>query len=154
MAREIEDLADCERKHLIRGITSAYDQHTNKEILQNEIEASDYDLISAKRDLSFKDYKWATIKSYYSMLHAANAFLRSGNILIKHHRCIYYQLEVCAKKRQIDPRYVTAFKATLDDRMEANYYQKYDETTASETILVAEDFNIGMKEAIYHSGAP
>ncbi len=148
MARDIEDMVDCQSKHLIKKITSDYDKRINKEILKNEIEASDYDLISAKRDLGVKDYKWATIKAYYSMLHAANAFLRSKNILIKHHRCIYFQLAACAKKRQIDSRYVTAFKATLDDRMDANYYQKYDENTANETINIAEDFNKGIKELI------
>ncbi len=148
MARDIEDFADCERNHLIRRITSDYDRRINVDIVKNEMDASDYDLDSAKRDFSFKDYKWATVKAYYSMLHAANAFLRSNNILIKHHRCIYFQLEKCARKRQIDPRYVTAFKATLDDRMDANYNQKYDENTANETIIVADDFNKGIKGLI------
>jgi hypothetical protein len=32
--------------------------------------------------------------------------------------------------------------------MEANYYQKYDENTASETLAVANDFNKGIKELI------
>jgi len=148
MARDIEDIADCKRKHLIREVTSDYDKRINLDILKDEIAASDYDMESARRDLGFKDHKWATVKAYYSMLHAANAFLRSKNIFVKNHRCIYFQLEVCAKRRQIDSRYVTAFKATLDDRMDANYYQKYDETRASETIAVAEDFNKGIKELI------
>lgn len=148
MAREIEGYPDCESYRLIKHITSDYDRRINVEIIKNEIEASDYDLNSARRDLEFRDYKWATVKAYYSMLHGANAFLRSKNILIKHHRCIYYQLERCAKKGEINPRFVTAFKATLDDRMEANYYQKYDENTASETLIVAEEFNSGVKALI------
>jgi uncharacterized protein (UPF0332 family) len=148
MARDIEGFPDCERYHLIRHITSDYDRRLNIDIIKNETEASDYDLESAKRDFGYKDYKWATVKAYYSMLHEANAFLRSKNILIKHHRCIYYQLERCAKKGEINPRFVIAFKATLDDRMEANYYQKYDENTASETLTVAGEFNKGIKELI------
>lgn len=142
----IRDIYDC--KEYIKEITSDYDKRINSDILKNEIDGSDYDLNSAKRDFKYKDYKWATIKAYYSMLHGANAFLRSKSIHIKNHRCVYLQLEIFSKKHEIDPRYVTAFKSTLDDRMDANYDQKYDENTANETIIVAEDFNKGMKELI------
>ncbi len=148
IARDIEDIDDCKRKHKIKEITSDHDRRISKDIIKNEVYASGYDLESAKRDLSYSDHKWATIKAYYSMLHAAKAFLRLKNISANDHRCIYFQLAACAKKHHIDPRYVTAFKATLDDRMDANYYQKYDETTASETIVVAEDFYKGIKNLI------
>lgn len=136
----IKDIYDC--KDFIKEIRSDHDKRVNKDIIKTEINASDQNLDRAKRDLSYKDHSWATIKAYYSMRHAANAFLRSRNILVKNHRCVYFQLEVCAKKGLIDPIYVTIFKSTLEERMEANYDLVYDESTANEAIAAAADTHL------------
>jgi uncharacterized protein (UPF0332 family) len=82
----IRDIYDC--KDFIKEIRSDHDKRVNNDIIINEINASDQNLDSAKRDLGYNDYSWATVKAYYSMRHAANAFLRSKNILVKNHRCV------------------------------------------------------------------
>ena len=65
-----KDLFECERDRLKKTISSEFDKSRNPEIIRDEIMASDYDLVSARRDFDFKDYKWAIVKAYYSMLHA------------------------------------------------------------------------------------
>lgn len=54
-----KDLIDCENNKLLKK------SPPNQEMIKTEINASDYDLDSAKRDLSFDDHKWA-IPAYIS----------------------------------------------------------------------------------------
>jgi len=99
------DLFECERDRLKKEITSAFDRSQNPEIVRNEIAASDYDLESARRDCGLRDYKWAIVKAYYSMLHAAKAYVRSQGFIITDHNCIYLYLEKCARNGEFDARY-------------------------------------------------
>jgi uncharacterized protein (UPF0332 family) len=92
----IKDLFDCEKNKLLKK------SPPNQEIISNEINASEYDLDSAKRDLSFNDYKWATIKAYYSMLHISNAMARSNGLIIENHHCVYLYLSRLVDQRKLD----------------------------------------------------
>ena len=145
---DIRDLFDCERERQMKGITSAFDKSKNPEIIQNEIAASDYDLDSAKRDISYRDYKWAIVKAYYSMLHAAKAYVRHKGFIITNHKCTYMYLEKCARNGELEARYAIGYKGALDFRWDADYGLKYDENTANEVLTVASDFNNRMKELI------
>lgn len=145
---EIKDLYDCEDQKLKKEITSQFDKSRNPEIIHNEISASDYDLDSARRDLSFDDYKWATVKAYYSMLHAAKAYVRSKGVIITNHKCTFLYLEKCVRSGELDGRYAQGYKGAMDFRWDADYGLKYDKNTADEAVTVASDFNKIMKELI------
>lgn len=142
----IKDIYDCEYEKHIKKITSEFDKTSNLEIIPDELSESDNDLASARRDLKFEDYKWATIKAYYSILHATNAFVRLKGVIINHHLCTYLFLEKLARTGEIDSKYVYTFKAALDNRLEANYGSKYSEVVAIEAIEVAENYNRYIKE--------
>jgi uncharacterized protein (UPF0332 family) len=143
-----KDLFECERDRLKKEITSSFDRSKNPEIMRNEVTASDYDLESARRDLGFKDYKWAIVKAYYSMLHAAKAYVRFKGFIITDHKCTHLYLEKCARNGEFDGRYAAGYKGAKDFRWDADYGLKYDENTANEVISVAADFNNKMKELI------
>lgn len=145
---KIKDLYDCESEKHIKQITSDFDKASNLEIIPNEINASDYDLESARRDFDTGDYKWATVKAYYSILHATKAFVRLKGVIINHHLCTYLYLEKLSRKGELDARYAYAFKAALDDRMDADYGLKYSKDTASDAIRVADDYNKMIKTLI------
>ncbi|MDI6896742.1 HEPN domain-containing protein [Methanocella conradii] len=103
---------------------------------------------SARRDMHNKDYKWAIVKAYYSMLHAAKAYVRSKGLIITNHKCTYLYLERCARNGEFETRYAIGYKGALEFRWDADYGLKYDENTANEVINVASDFNEKMKNLI------
>ncbi len=142
------DLFECERDRLKKEITSTFDKSRNPEIIQNEIIASDYDMKSARSDLGNKDYKWATVKAYYSMLHMAKAFVRFKGFIITDHKCTYLFLEKCARTGEFDTRFAIGYKGAIESRWDADYGLKFDENTANEVMTVAADFNTKMKELI------
>jgi uncharacterized protein (UPF0332 family) len=151
---KIKDLYDCEYEKHIKIITSDFDKASNLEVIPREIRASDYDLDSAKRDFGFSDNKWATIKAYYSILHATNAFVRIKGVIINHHFCTYLFLEKLANKGEIETRYVLAFRATLNDRMDANYGEIFNKDIAENAIKTAEDYNKKIKEMMSVKSVP
>jgi uncharacterized protein (UPF0332 family) len=142
------DLFECERDRLKKEITSAFDKSKNPEVIQNEIAASDYDMDSARRDLGYRDYKWAIVKAYYSMLHMAKAYVRYKGFIITDHRCTYLYLEKCARGGEFDARYAIGYRGAIDSRWDADYGLKFDENTANEVMTVAADFNSKMKGLI------
>jgi uncharacterized protein (UPF0332 family) len=141
-----KDLFECERDFLKKKIVSEFDKSQNPEIIREEIAASDYDLESARRDLGLKDYKWAIVKGYYSMLHAAKAYVRSEGFIITDYRCTYLYLEKSAKNGEFDARYALGYKSATEFPLDADYGQKYDESTANAVLQVAADFDKKMKE--------
>ncbi|TLX97720.1 MAG: HEPN domain-containing protein [Thaumarchaeota archaeon] len=48
------------------------------EAIKTELEGAAYDLQRATTSLEEADFKWATVKVYYSMFHAARALLYSS----------------------------------------------------------------------------
>lgn len=118
---DIRDLYDCEKERLKKDITSSFDRSKNPEIIQNEIAESDYDLDSARFELSYKGYKWTIVKAYYSMLHAAKAYVRYKGFIINNHKCTYLYLEKCARNGEFDTRYATGYKGALSFRWDADY---------------------------------
>lgn len=79
---DIRDLVDCKNKKLYTDIGVA-----DPDIINLELGASGYDLDSAKRDFKCGDFKWATIKAYYSMLHSVKAVAYSRKKKIDNHKC-------------------------------------------------------------------
>jgi len=105
-------------------------------------------MVSARRDMGYKDYKWAIVKAYYSMLHMAKAYVRFKGFIITDHRCTHLYLEKCARNGEFDTRYSIGYKGAIESRWDADYGLKFDENTANEVMAVAADFNGKMKELI------
>lgn len=129
----IKDLIDCEHNKLLKK------SPPGQEVIKNEINASDHDLDSAKRDLSFDDHKWATIKAYYSMLHIANAVARSRGLVIENHHCVYLYLSRLVDQKVLESNYAIGFRSIYDLRLKADYGLTYDRNTAIDAIEIAED---------------
>lgn len=103
----IKDLIDCERERLLRK-----NQPADPDIIKNEIDASDYDLTSARRDYDFGDYKWATVKAYYCMYYMASAVARSRGYLIENHQCMYLLLEKLVDMGELESSWASSNRAT------------------------------------------
>jgi uncharacterized protein (UPF0332 family) len=138
----VKDLVDCEHKALLKKVLS------NPDITSNEISASDYDLNSAKRDYSFDDYKWATIKAYYSMYHMASAVARSRGYVIENHQCMYLFLGKLVERGELESRFAAGFKGMIVTRKQADYNLTYSKVTADESIQVADAFHKRLKQCL------
>lgn len=138
----IKDMIDCEHGRLLKK------SPPDLEIIGTEVTASTYDLDSARRDFSFSDYKWATIKSYYSMLHIANAVARSRGLIIENHYCVYLYLSRLADHKILESNYPVGFKSIYDSRLKADYGLTYDKNTAADAIELAGKFRDRLAELI------
>jgi len=138
----IKDLIDCEHNKLLKK------SPPGQEVIRNEIKASGYDLDSAKRDFSFDDHKWATIKAYYSMLHMANAVARSRGLVIENHHCVYLYLSRLVDQKVLESNYAVGFRSIYDLRLKADYGLTYDRNTAIDAIDIADRFNKRMKSLL------
>lgn len=138
----IKDLIDCEHGRLLKK------HPPDRDIIQTEVVASTYDLDSARRDFSFNDYKWATIKSYYSMLHIANAVARSRGVVIENHYCVYLYLSRLADQKILESNYPVGFKSIYDSRLKADYGLTYDKNTAVDAIELADQFRNRLEKLI------
>lgn len=150
--RRIEDIYDCTEKYRLIRPASDYEKRKNGDAIGDELSESDHDMGSAKRDQENEDYKWATIKAYYSMYHSAKAYLRANNLIGKNHECILLQLGAFAKKQKIDPRYVSLFEVSIGYRIDADYEHTYDGKNATTAMEMAGDFNSHMKDLIREAG--
>jgi uncharacterized protein (UPF0332 family) len=138
----IKDLIDCEHNRLLKK------SPPDTGIIKNEIDASDYDLDSAKRDFTFNDNKWATIKAYYSMLHISNAVARSRGLIIENHHCVYLYLSRLVDSKELELYYAAGLKGIFDSRIKADYGLTYDKNTAMDALEIAGKFNVRMKTLI------
>lgn len=138
----IKDLIDCEHNRVLKK------SPPDPDIIKIEIDGSDYDLNSARRDLQYDDFKWATIKAYYSMLHISNAVARSRGLVIGNHHCAYLYLSRLVDNKELELNYASGFKAIYDSRIKADYGLKYGKNTAMDALEIAERFDNRMKTLI------
>jgi hypothetical protein len=60
----------------------------DRKLVLKEIEGASYDLRRARKSLDDDDAKWAIVKAYYAMFHAARALLFSKGFREKSHRAL------------------------------------------------------------------
>jgi uncharacterized protein (UPF0332 family) len=120
----------------------------DEKLLKKEIDESEYDLKRAKLALEDHDFKWAIIKSYYSMFHAAKAFLFSLGLREKRHFVVGIILEKLATEGKLEFKFVNDFKGAMLAREDADYRYAHTEETAEYLIDVAEEFLNKMKELL------
>ena len=93
-----------------------------------ELAAAEYDIQKAEKDFEEGDFKWATVKAYYSAFHSARALLFWKGYSEKSHRCLLAFLEA------FFPQLSHEFSTLLMLRETADYDSNYSEATARKAI--------------------
>ena len=128
-----------DKRHLIRI-------KPDKGLIMKEITEAEYDLNSAKNAMKSRDYKWAIVKGYYSMFHAARAVLFSLGYRERRHYAVQVVLEQLGKEGKLESVHLDYYSASMEARENADYRYSYSEATAGDIIGYAEKFLERMKE--------
>src|SRR3989338_126651 len=100
------DIQECLREGFLRKVAA------DKKLVEKEMKEALYDFSKAEEALGSKDFKWAIVKSYYSMFHAARAVLFSLGYREKRHFAVQVVLEDLVKKGKLESIYLEYFSAT------------------------------------------
>lgn len=132
---------ECLRKRLLVRVESQVDL-AKKEFLEAK-----EDLEKAKHTFKVdRDFKWTTIKAYYSMFHSAKGVLYIVGLKERSHGCVASALEELSKKGLIELYLVEEFKRCMEAREDADYTHEYSEEVAGRVIEIAEEFLGKMQE--------
>jgi len=134
---------DCLEKKKIFRFEAA------KQLVDLELEDAQSDLKSAEEDYNESNFKWATIKGYYSMFHSARALLYSRGYREKGHYCLYLALKVFfVQEGKLDPKLVEDFNNSMILREDADYRRKFSQEGAQAVIEGARRFLKTTKELL------
>ena len=136
------DINECLEKRFLIKTGSAPD------LVQKELAEAAYDLEKSEKAFSDEDWKWAIIKAYYCMFHAARAVLFKIGLRETKHFAIGIVLEDLYKKGKIESNYVNNFNAALSSREDADYHYFYSKDIAKHNLEIAEEFLARMKKLI------
>lgn len=132
---------ECLRKRLLIRIDPQID------LSEKEFNTAEKDLERAKHTIEIdRDFKWATVKAYYSMFHSAKAVLHLIGLRERSHGCVVAALEKLSEKGLIESSVVEEFKSCMEAREDADYRNEYSEEEAERGVKIAEDFIKRMKE--------
>jgi len=134
------NIEECIEQGYLRRIKS------DDKLIEKEFREADYDLSRARDAIGNKDFKWAIIKSYYSMFHAARAVLFSLGYREKKHFAVQVVLEDLHKRGKLERIYLDYFSAALDAREGADYRYTYSKETAEEILKYTESLLQRMKK--------
>ena len=120
-----------------------------KALLTKTLEIAQRDLERAEKTFNDKDYKWATIQSYYSMFHSARALLFAKNYREHNHYCLIVAMRVLYVETRLLPgSLVEALGKGKRLREDADYYDRWSEEGASFALKAAGDFHKKAQELI------
>ena len=136
------DIEDCLKEGFLRKVG------IDKKLVEKEINEALYDFEKAEQAFESKDFKWAIVKSYYSMFHAARAVLFSLCYREKRHFAVQVVLEDLVKKGKLESLYLEYFSAAMEAREGADYRYQYSENVAGSILEYAEKFIASMKKLI------
>jgi uncharacterized protein (UPF0332 family) len=107
----------------------------------DELKDAEDDLTSAKEDLSHGGNKWATVKGYYAMFHAARTLLYSKGYRERGHYCLYLAMkELFVKENLLANKLAEDFYHAMILREGADYKRNFSAESAAATIASAEKF--------------
>lgn len=110
-------------------------------LINKEIDSAEYDLEKAKESFENKDYKWATIKSYYSIFHSAKALVFKKGYREKSHYCLMVAFKALyVDEKIIEKKFLDHFSEAMDLREAADYESTFSEESAEEILSNAEEF--------------
>jgi uncharacterized protein (UPF0332 family) len=104
------------------------------------------DLKEAKKELEGDGHKWAIIKAYYSMFHAAKAVLFLLGLKERSHYGVGEALHSLSEDGKLESSYVDDFKGAVSERVGADYHYRHSASTAKEMVDVAAQFAKRMEE--------
>ena len=108
-------------------------------MVEREIDSAKYDLDKAKDSFTKRDFKWATVKSYYVIFHCCRALLYSKGYRERSHRCLLIGLRELFKNT-LEDNLIKSFEEAMDLREEADYESKFSESSAESVFEDAEEF--------------
>ena len=134
---------DCiARKKIIRFSEAKY-------LVKDEIKDATDDLRSAQEEFKKGGFKWATIKGYYAMFHAARALLHSAGYRERGHFCLYLAIkELFVKEGTMEAAVAEDLKYSMGLREEADYKRNFSEKGAKALIKAAERFLAVAKDVL------
>ncbi len=114
-----------------------------------ELNTAASDLERSKASYEVKDYKWATIQSYYSMFHSARALLYAKNYREKSHFGLIIAIRALyVEKGQLPFTLIEGLQKAKVLRENADYYDEWSKTGAETIINLAEEFFSKSKQII------
>src|SRR3989344_4451223 len=134
------NLEECLREGFLRKV------EIDKKLIEKEMKEAEYDFKMAEKEFESKDFKWAIVKSYYSMFHASRAVLFSLGFREKRHFAVQVVLDDLNKKGKLESIYLEYFGAAMEAREGADYRYVYSENIAKDVLEYAEKFIEKMKE--------
>lgn len=137
------DFEDCLKKGKIKEFSRG------KSLIEKEIESAEFDLSAAKESLKDKNYKWATIQTYYSMFHSARALLYNKNYREKSHYCLIQAIRTLyVEKGLVGHGLIEALQKAKTLREGADYYSEFSKEGADDLIEKAKEFLSKVKEIL------
>ena len=134
---------DCLKKGKIREFSRG------KVLVKKELESAMFDLQVAEESLRGKNYKWATIQTYYSMFHSARALLYIKNYREKSHYCLIEALRALyVEKGLVGYWLIEALQKAKTLREGADYYSEFSEDGAKNLIEKSKEFIAKTKEIL------
>lgn len=128
-------LKGCFEKKLLKRI------EPQRDLFEKEVEEAKRDLERSKHTFKVdEDFKWAIIKAYYSMFHAAKSILYLIGLKEKSHECVAVVLEELSKKGLLESYLVEEFRSCKEWRENADYRYEYSKEVAENSISMAKRF--------------
>ncbi|MFH1222037.1 MAG: HEPN domain-containing protein [Candidatus Micrarchaeota archaeon] len=118
----------------------------DRQLAEKEFKESELDLLEAQKDFEEKGHKWATIKAYYSMFHAARAMMFLMGFKERSHYAVGEFLEAICKEGKLESSYANDYRAAMSAREGADYHYDYDQKTAEEIVAMAVEFTKRMRK--------
>lgn len=119
------------------------------EAVEKELKGAEYDLEKAEASLNEGDSKWATVKAYYSMFHAARALLYNAGYRERSHTALITAIrELYVKSGRLVEEALSDFENAMDLREEADYALTFSDEGARRVIQDANRFITAVKEGL------
>jgi uncharacterized protein (UPF0332 family) len=119
------------------------------ELVKKEMDAAEYDLERAGRNVEEEDFKWASVQAYYSMFHAAKALLFSKGYREKSHYCLIAAIrELFVATGEMSAGVADNLEMCMDIRHEADYGLVYDEASSRQAVERAKGFLAAAKSVL------
>ena len=129
------EFEQCLKKNKIREFSRG------KALMTKTLGTAQRDLERAEKTFNDKDYKWATIQSYYSMFHSARALLFAKNYREHSHHCLIVAMRALYVETRLLPgSLIEALGKGKRLREDADYYDRWSEEGASFALKAAGDF--------------
>ena len=129
------DINECLEKRFLIKTGSAPD------LVQKELAEAAYDLEKSEKAFSDEDWKWAIIKAYYCMFHAARALLYSKGYREKSHFCLRAALKnLFVDNNLLELNFLDDYDMAKDLRENADYKSNFSKEGAQRLIEKAGGF--------------